>query len=112
MVTMSGKMVREHPKEVIAFLRATRETQLYIASHMDEVIAIAAEKTGIPAEVIKNGITRSKLFILPLSINMDSVRLIANIDIASGKLPNIKSADLDQFLRKAIDESFLKKSMN
>jgi NitT/TauT family transport system substrate-binding protein len=111
MVTMSGKMVREHPKEVVAFLRATRDTQLYIASHMDEVIAIAAEKTGIPADVIKNGMTRSKLFVLPHAINMDSVRLVAEIDIASGKLPDIKPADLDQFLRKAIDESFLKKSM-
>ena len=112
MVTMSGRMLREHPKEVVAFLKAARETQLYITNHMDEVIAIAAEKTGIPTEVIKNGMTRSKLFVLPQTINMESVRLVASIDIANGKLPDVKAADLDQFLRKAIDESFLKKAMN
>lgn len=112
MVTMSGKMLREHPKEVVAFLKAARDTQRYIADHMDEVIGIAAEKTGIPADVIKNGMTRSKLFVLPQTINMESVRLVAEIDIANGKLPDVKAADLNQFLRKAIDESFLKKSMN
>lgn len=112
MVTMSGKLLREHPKEAVAFLKAARETQLYITNHLDEVIAIAAEKTGIPADVIKNGMTRSKLFVLPQTINMESVRLVASIDIANGKLPGVKAADLDQFLRKAIDESFLKKAMN
>ncbi|HMN12948.1 MAG TPA: ABC transporter substrate-binding protein [Bellilinea sp.] len=112
MVTVSGKLLREHPEVVVNFLKATEETRQYISTHLDEVIQIASEKTGIPFDVIKNGVTRSKLFMLPLTINMESVRLIAEIDIASGKLPGVKAADLDQFLRKAIDESFLKKSMN
>jgi NitT/TauT family transport system substrate-binding protein len=111
MVTVSGKWLREHPADVVNFLKATGETQQYIASHLDEVIAIASEKTGISTDVIRNGMTRSKLFVSPRSINMESVRLIAEIDIVNGKLPGIKISDLDQFIKKSIDESYLKKAM-
>ena len=112
MVTVSSKLLREHPAAVVNFLKALSETHQYIKTHLDEVIQIASEKTGIPTNVIKNGVTRSKLFMLPLTINMESVRLVAGIDIASGKLQDVKATNLDQFLQKAIDESYLKKAMN
>jgi len=112
MVTVSGKLLRKHPAAVINFLKAVAETNEYIKTHLDEVSQIAAEKTGIPVAVIKDGATRSKLFMTPLTINMEGVRLVAEIDISSGKLKDVKSENLDQFLRKAIDDSYLRKATN
>jgi NitT/TauT family transport system substrate-binding protein len=111
MVTVSGKLLRENPDAVRNLLVATNETREYIKSHLDEVMQVAAEKTGIPADVIKDGVKRSQLYISPLAINMDSVRLIVESDISGGKLHNIDQAGMDKFIQKAIDESLLKQAL-
>jgi NitT/TauT family transport system substrate-binding protein len=111
MVTVSGKLLRENPDAVKNFLVATNETKEYIKAHIDEVMQVAADKTGIPADVIKDGVKRSELYIAPLTINMDSVRLIVESDISGGKLHNIDPAGSDKFIQKAIDESYLKKAL-
>jgi NitT/TauT family transport system substrate-binding protein len=111
MVTVSGKLLRENPDAVKNLLVATNQTKEYIKTHFDEVMQVAAEKTGIPADVISDGVKRSQLYIAPLVINMDSVRLIVEADIAGGKLHNIDEAGKDKFIQKAIDESFLEKAL-
>jgi ABC-type nitrate/sulfonate/bicarbonate transport system substrate-binding protein len=111
MVTVSGKLLREHPDALKNLLVATNETKDYIKAHIDEVMQVAAEKTGIPADVIKDGVTRSQLYIAPLTINMESVRLIVESDISGGKLHNVDQAGIEKFLQKAIDESYLKKAV-
>lgn len=111
MVTVSGKLLRDNPAAVRNLLIATNETREYIKNHLDEVMQVAAEKTGIPADVIKEGVKRSQLYISPLTINMDSVRLIVGADIAGGKLHNIDQARMEQFIQKAIEESHLKTAL-
>jgi NitT/TauT family transport system substrate-binding protein len=111
MVTVSGKLLRENPDAVNNLLVATNETKEYIKNHIDEVMQVAAEKTGIPSDIIKDGVKRSQLYIAPLTINMDSVRLIVESDISGGKLHNIDQAGMDKFIQKAIDERYLKKAL-
>lgn len=90
---------------------AANETREYIKNNLDEVMQVAAEKTGIPADVLKDGVKRSQLYISSPTINMGSVRLIVEADIAGGKLNNIDQAGMDKFIQKAIDESLLKKAL-
>ncbi len=102
MVTVSGKLLRENPGAVKNLLVATNETKDYIKAHLDEVMQVAAEKTGIPADVIKDGVTRSQLYIAPLAINMESVRLIVASDISGGKLHNVDEAGMEKFIQKKV----------
>lgn len=111
MVTVSGKLLRDNPDAVRNLLMAANETREYIKNNLDEVMQVAAEKTGIPADVLKDGVKRSQLYISSPTINMDSVRLIVEADIAGGKLNNIDQAGMDKFIQKAIDESLLKKAL-
>lgn len=110
MVTVSLRFLRNNPDAVLNFLIAANHTREYIKNHLDEVTGIAAGTTGIPADIIKDGVRRSQLYIAPPTINMDSVRLIVQSDISSGKLNNVRKEDMDTFLHKAIDDSLIDKA--
>lgn len=110
-ITVSGKLFREHPNTVILFLKAAEETRQYVLTHTDERVKAAAQITGLPESVIAESIRRSHEFTTPLQINMDSIKLIASSDIASGKLRGIDQKGLNSFLTKNIDSALLQQAL-
>jgi len=106
-ITASGKLLRERREVVVRFLRAMEETRLYLADHTAERVKVAAVKSGISESAVAEGVRRSRLYLDGMTLNMDSVRLVASEDAASGKLKGITPAGLDAFLAKAIDTTAL-----
>lgn len=110
-ITVSGKLLRERRPLVISFLRAIEETRRYLIAHTAERVKIAAVKAGISETAITEGIRRSHLFLDELPLNLESVRLFATEDAASGKLKGVTAAGLDAFLAKAIDTATLQEAL-
>jgi len=110
-VTVSGKLFRERPQVVINFLQAMEATRRHIVNNTAQRIKVAAGKTNLPESVVAESVRRSNLFLDEMTVNMASVRIIADEDIASGKLKGVTAKDRDPFLAKAIDTKLLKKAL-
>ncbi|MDR3602395.1 MAG: ABC transporter substrate-binding protein [Desulfosporosinus sp.] len=110
-ITVPGKFFRDNPNTIVSFLKAAEEIRQYILKHTDERVKAAAQITGLPESVIAESIRRSHEFTTPLQINMDSIKLIASSDIASGKLRGIDQNGLNSFLAKNIDSALLQQAL-
>ena len=110
-ITVTGKLFRENPSTVVQFLKAMEDTRQYFNNHSVEREQVAASLTGLPENVIAESVHRSHIFATPLQLNVDSIKLIATLDLASGKLVGVNQNGLDAFLAKNIDTTLLQKAL-
>ena len=111
-MTVTGKLFRENPEVAVRLLKAAQDTQRYIIANTAERVAIAAHLTGLSESVISESVRRSSLFVAPMQLNMDSIKLITSQDITAGKLRGVDPKGLDAFLTKNIDTTLLEKALN
>lgn len=103
MVTVSGRLLRERRDVVLRFLRAMEETRQALLAGGPERIKVAAAKAGLTESVVTEGVRRSRLFLEDMAVNLESVRLIASEDVASGKIRGVPPGGIDAFVAKAVD---------
>ncbi|MDA8440968.1 MAG: ABC transporter substrate-binding protein [Peptococcaceae bacterium] len=109
--TVTGKLFRENPNTVVQFLKAAEAIKQYLNTHLTEREQVAAGSTGLPESVIAQAVQSSHNFITPMQLNVNSIKLSAMQDIASGKLTGVKQSGLDAFLAKNIDTTLLQKAL-
>lgn len=110
-ITVSGKLLRDRREVLVRFLRAMDQTHRYLVGHTAERVKVAAVKAGISESAITEGVRRSRLFLDDLPLNMESVRLFASEDAASGKLKGVTPERLDAFLAKATESTALQEAL-
>ena len=110
-IIVSGQLFRNHPETIVNLLRAVEETREYLVNHTDERVKEAARLTNLPESVVAESVRRSRLFQVPLQIDMASVKLIISEDIASGKIKGVTPGGMEEFLNKYIDSSLLGRAL-
>ena len=105
------KVVKENPELVVRFLRATLRGMEYIkANSKDQVAEIVAKKMNDPAAKAVNRMALDSVMITDPRLDMPSTRLILRTISEQGKIAKELVADVDGWLGKYLDYSFLERA--
>ena len=105
------KIAQENPELVVRFLRATLRGMEYIkANSKDQVAEIIAKKMNDPAAKAVNRMALDSVMITDPRLDMPSTRLILRTISEQGKIPKELVADVDGWLGKYLDYSFLERA--
>lgn len=105
------KIAKENPDLIVRFLRATLRGMAYIkANSKDNVAEIVAKKMNDPAAKAVNRMALDSVFVTDPRLDMPSTRLILKTISEQGKIKPELVADVDGWIGKYLDYSFLEKA--
>lgn len=105
------KIAKENPDLIVRFLRATLRGMAYIkANSKDNVAEIVAKKMNDPSAKAVNRMALDSVFVTDPRLDMPSTRLILKTISEQGKIKPELVADVDGWIGKYLDYSFLEKA--
>lgn len=105
------KIARENPDLIVRFLRATLRGMDYIRKNSkDNVAEIVAKKMNDPSAKAVNRMALDSVMITDPRLDMPSTRLILKTISEQGKIKPELVADVDGWIGKYLDYSFLDKA--
>ena len=105
------KLVKENPDLVLRFVRATLRGMQYIqANSKDDVAGIVAKKMNDPSAKPVARMALDSVNIVEPRLDMPSSRIILTTIAEQGKIPKELVKDVDGWLGKYLDYSFLEKA--
>lgn len=105
------KVAKENPDLVVRFLRAMVRGMQYIKSHSkDDVAAIVARKMNDPSAQPVARMALDSVFITDPRVDMPSSRIILKTIAEQGKINKDLVKDVDGWLGKYLDYSYLEKA--
>ena len=105
------KIAKENPDLVVRFLRATVRAMQYMkANSKDNIAEIVAKKMNDPSAKAVNRMALDSVMITDPRLDMPSTRLILKTISEQGKIKPELVADVDGWLGKYLDYSFLEKA--
>lgn len=105
------KIAKENPELVVRFLRAMLRGMQYIKQNSkDQVAEIIAKKMNDPSAKAVNRMALDSVFITDPRLDMPSTRLILRTISEQGKIAKELVADVDGWLGKYLDYSFLERA--
>lgn len=110
-LAFSPKMLKEHPDVVVRFVRATLRGIDYIGSQPKEKVAeILAKKMNDPKAVPVVLNAMGSVILTDPKIDMPSTRIILQTIAKQGKIPADLVKDVDGWVGKYVDYSYLEKA--
>lgn len=109
-VVVAPKLVKQQPEVVQGFVRAVLKGMRYYDKHEDEALRLVARVIGTPQalEVVKLG--RRQVKVTDPYIEMKSSKVIFDAAAEAKKIPLDKLPNLDAFMQRYVDYSFLKRA--
>ena len=105
------RIAKENPDLVVRFLRATLRGMDYIKTNSkDQVAEIVAKKMNDASSKPVNRMALDSVMITDPRLDMPSTRLILRTISEQGKIPKELVADVDGWLGKYLDYSFLERA--
>lgn len=105
------KIAKENPDLVVRFLRATLRGMDYIKKNSkDQVAEIVAKKMNDPAAKPVNRMALDSVIITDPRLDMPSTRIILQTISEQGKIPKELVVNVDAWLAKYLDYSFLERA--
>lgn len=103
--------VKENPEVVAGFVRATLRGMQFIEKNPPEKVAeMVAKKMNDPAAVPVVLSAMKSVVVTDPRVDMPSTRIILKAAIDAGKIPEAFGKDIDGWMAKYIDYSFLEKA--
>lgn len=110
-LAFSPKMVKEHPEVVTAFVRATLRGIQYIKTQRKEKVAeILAKKMNDPKAIPVVLNAMGSVILTDPKLDMPSTRIILQTIAKQGKIPDDLVKDVDGWVGKYVDYSYLDKA--
>lgn len=110
-LVFQAKVAKENPDLIVRFLRATLRGMEYIRTHSkDDVAAIVAKKMNDPAAKPVARMALDSVIVTDPRLDMPSSRIILTTISEQGKIDKALVKDVDGWLGKYLDYSYLEKA--
>jgi ABC-type nitrate/sulfonate/bicarbonate transport system substrate-binding protein len=109
-IAVSSKFIQENPEAVKKVVRAYYKAMKFIQDNPEETIQIMSKLTNKSEEVIKLSLETTT--VTKPEIDMPSMKFEVEDAINTGKIRKEAVPDVDEFINKYVDQSFLEKVKN
>ena len=109
-VAVRGDWIRERPDLVLRIVRWHVKAMKWVNEHPEEAEKVIARYSGLDIELIKMA-HRIVKHPYPPYLHLESMKIMLRGLIEAGDLTPEEVGDLDEFLREAVDQSFIEQAV-